>query len=164
MTAVRGRRGPAEPVYLAIMERVAVRIREMGLTMLEVDRRAGLQSGYVAKCIHASMPSGRQARWPILQAVLDTLWPEGIDVVIRGKNDPARESMPAIAGMVQESRATSARIAVLRTRDQMLKMQRAGGSARMSNLTREQRRALARKAAAKRWKRARRATRSTVRT
>jgi hypothetical protein len=82
------------PFYMAIMLELERRRLQRGMSMQVVCDTAGVADYYYSKALHASTPSGRQARWDTLQDIVDALFPEGYDVVIKPKVgmrlDPAR--------------------------------------------------------------------------
>jgi transcriptional regulator with XRE-family HTH domain len=73
------------PFYMGVMLEIERRRLQLGLSMQEVCDRAGVADYYYSKALHASTPSGRQARWDTLQDIVDGLFPEGFDVVIKPK-------------------------------------------------------------------------------
>ena len=73
------------PFYRSIMLEFERQRLARGLSMQEVCDRSGLADYYFSKALYASTPSGRQAKWETLQDLLDALFPEGADVVIRPK-------------------------------------------------------------------------------
>jgi len=74
-----------QPFYMAIMLELERRRLQLGLSMQEVCDRSGVADYYYSKALHASTPSGREARWSTLQDILDALFPAGADVVIKPK-------------------------------------------------------------------------------
>jgi transcriptional regulator with XRE-family HTH domain len=73
------------PFYRAIMLEMERQRLARGLSMQETCDRAGVADYYWSKALHASTPTGRQAKWETLQDLLDALFPEGADVIIKPK-------------------------------------------------------------------------------
>jgi hypothetical protein len=73
------------PFFRAVMVELERQRLARGLSMQEVCDHSGLADYYYSKALHASTPSGRQARWDSLQDLVDALFPEGYDVVIKPK-------------------------------------------------------------------------------
>jgi hypothetical protein len=69
--------------YRAVVEQLHTRIRRLGLPMWRCDDLSGLQDGYTAKLLHPDTPSGRQARWETLQLLVDALFPDGYQIIIK---------------------------------------------------------------------------------
>lgn len=78
-----------QPWYRSLTLQFKARIQELGLTMLEVDARAGLPDGYTAKALHPDSNSGRQAQYQSLQLLLETLYGPG-GFVLASKPLPKR--------------------------------------------------------------------------
>jgi transcriptional regulator with XRE-family HTH domain len=73
------------PFYMAVMLEIERRRLQLNISMQEVCDRSGVADYYYSKALHASTPSGREARWSTLQDIVDALFPEGYDVEIRPK-------------------------------------------------------------------------------
>jgi transcriptional regulator with XRE-family HTH domain len=73
------------PFYMSVMLEIERRRLSLGISMQEVCDRSGVADYYYSKALHASTPSGREARWSTLQDIVDALFPEGYDVVIKPK-------------------------------------------------------------------------------
>jgi hypothetical protein len=73
------------PFYMAVMLEIERRRLQVNISMQEVCDRSGVADYFYSKALHASTPSGRQARWDTLQDIVDALFPEGYDVEIRPK-------------------------------------------------------------------------------
>jgi transcriptional regulator with XRE-family HTH domain len=73
------------PFYMAVMLEIERRRLQLRLSMQELCDRAGVADYYYSKALHASTPSGREARWSTLQDIMDAIFPEGYDVVIKPK-------------------------------------------------------------------------------
>jgi transcriptional regulator with XRE-family HTH domain len=58
---------------------------QLNISMQEVCDRSGVADYYYSKALHASTPSGREARWSTIQDIVDAIFPEGYDVVIKPK-------------------------------------------------------------------------------
>ena len=73
------------PFYMAVMLELERRRLHLGISMQEVCDRSGVADYFYSKALHASTPSGRQAQWRTIQDIVDALFPEGYDVVIKPK-------------------------------------------------------------------------------
>jgi transcriptional regulator with XRE-family HTH domain len=73
------------PFYMAVMLEIERRRLQLNISMQEVCDRSGVADYYYSKALHASTPSGREARWSTLQDIVDALFPAGYDVVIKPK-------------------------------------------------------------------------------
>ena len=65
------------PVYDAIVCELRKQILALGLTFEQCDELSGNQSGYTAKMLNPSSPSGRRATWDVLMNLVTTLYPCG---------------------------------------------------------------------------------------
>jgi hypothetical protein len=83
-----------QPFYMAVMHELELRRISLNISMDEISDRAGVADRFFSKALHASTPSGRQAQWRTLQDIVDALFPEGYDVIIKPKAgmrlDPAQ--------------------------------------------------------------------------
>jgi hypothetical protein len=144
----------ATQLYLTLMEQVDARRRKLRLPMWRLDDLSGCQDGYYAKMLHANTPSGRSAGWPTLQWVIDALYPKGVGV----KLIPRRKRMPSAASISSKREPATGKTKPLpRTlrlllREHLRSIARDGGRARQRQMTKDQRRELARRAALKRWR------------
>ena len=68
-------RTPATPLYRQLIQCLELRRRELKWTFEKIDEVSGLQRGYAAKCWHPDTKTGRQAGWPVLQWVVDAMYP-----------------------------------------------------------------------------------------
>ena len=73
------------PFYRSIMLELERRRLHLRISMDEVSDRAGVADRLYSKMLHANTPSGRQSRWETVQDVVDALFPEGYDVIIKPK-------------------------------------------------------------------------------
>lgn len=137
----------ATSLYRGIMLEIERRRLQLGFTFAEVDNLAGTQDGYCAKLMWPDTPSGRIGRWDTLQLIVDALFPEGFEVVVRAKpgvvlSEVSIRKMAAIARTPFDRKAQ---------RELMQDYGKRGGVARAEKLTPEQRREIASKAAKARW-------------
>jgi transcriptional regulator with XRE-family HTH domain len=132
------------PFYRAIMIELERRRLSRGLSMQEICDHSGLADYYYSKALHASTPSGRQARWDSLQDLVDALFPEGYDVEIRPKVG-MRLSAADLRCKIKSAAALTDRKS---QREFMRELGRLGGVARrekFKNMTPEERKAIAEK-------------------
>lgn len=85
-TPAEPRRPAVSDVYRALAAQLHDRIRKLGLPMWRCDDLSGVQDGYTAKMLHPDTPSGRQASWPTLDLVMQALYPDGFDIIIRPRD------------------------------------------------------------------------------
>lgn len=143
------KRAPATGIYHALIAQIHGRIRRLGIPMWKCDDLSGLQDGYTAKLLHPDTPSGRQARWDTLQLLLDAIYPEGFVLTIR----PVRGGDKSLLNRFSmEPNKTNEQ----RVRSTAMAMGRRGGlkswEARKAKLTRSDKKVLAQKGAAARWR------------
>lgn len=137
----------ASPLYRGIMLELERRRLQLGFTFINVDDLAGLNDGYLAKLMWPDTPTGRVARWETLQLIVDALFPEGFEVVLRAKaglelSEVSIRKMAAIARLPFCRKSQ---------RDLMMEYGRKGGAARSEKLEPERRREIASIAAKARW-------------
>jgi hypothetical protein len=80
-------------IYKAIMEKAERRRRRLGLSMERFSEFSGLPERYYSKALYCDTPSGRQASWPLLQALLDVLFADGFDVRITPRRGPRQAAL-----------------------------------------------------------------------
>lgn len=141
---------PATAIYRALVAEIERRRVQAGWTMLELDAAAGLQSGYWAKCVHVDKPSGRQARWDMLEFVMGALFPDGYDLALRPHKGPLLTQFSMRYHIRNAAPPNTPTF-----RERMSEAGRKSAPARMEKMTPEQRKRVARKAAKARWRRQR---------
>jgi len=82
-----------EPIYRAIMLECEQRRIALNLPMEKFSEFAGLPERYFAKALWADQPSGRQAQWGTLQIIMDTLYPDGFDLIIKPRQGPELDAL-----------------------------------------------------------------------
>jgi hypothetical protein len=124
---------------------------------------AGLPDRYYPKALSCDEPSGRQAAWPTLQIIVDTLYPDGCDVEIRPRAGAALDAFALKYSLRFDKQLSDGRTrrSLLRewgrlgglkhSRQQLAKMGRRGARARNQRLPKEKRVELARRAARALW-------------
>ena len=149
-------------IWLAIMGAMHERIKQLGMTMEEVDERAGFQERYTAKLLHPATSSGRVARWFFMQVLADTLFPNGFVITLQD----AKTSDHAIAIMhrkgkgptwlTKEYRRAGAKAmwASMSPKEQA-RVRRNGGRARWRKVNAAERSEFGRRLARARWGEAR---------
>ena len=130
---------------LALLRR---RVNELEIAGERFDEFAGLPRGYLSKLIgqHPVRRIGMQSWSPLMNAlglrclfVEDREGTQRLKSRLKPRNASFVRTMPAAAG-------------ILFTARMLKRIRRLGGQARMAQLTREQRRELARRAALARWR------------
>jgi transcriptional regulator with XRE-family HTH domain len=133
------------PFYMGVMLEIERRRLQLGLSMQEVCDRAGVADYYYSKALHASTPSGRQARWDTLQDIVDGLFPEGFDVVIKPKVGLRLDAEQLRCKIKFAASTTDRKL----QRELMSELGKKGGEARREkykNMTKEERQRIAAKA------------------
>ena len=82
----------ATAIYRSVMLEIERRRLALGWPHWKANDAAGTQDGYLAKMILADTPSGRQASWETVQMVMDAMFPDGFEVIIRATKDGALSS------------------------------------------------------------------------
>jgi transcriptional regulator with XRE-family HTH domain len=133
-----------QPFYMAVMLEIERRRLQLRLSMQEVCDRSGVADYYYSKALHASTPSGREARWATLQDIVDALFPEGYDVEIR----PKVGMRLSAADLRCKIKFAAAMTDTKSQRELMRELGKRGGDARrekFKNMTPEERKAIAEK-------------------
>jgi hypothetical protein len=123
---------------------------KFGVAMWKLDDAAGTQEGYYARALYADTPTGRMATWQVLQKLVQTLFPDGFEIILK----PWKGSLDASKHRLAIS-FDHARYDFEARQDWMQELSKKGaskgGRARAEKLSPRRRRAIARKAAKKRW-------------
>jgi hypothetical protein len=139
----KNRTRPSSPIYRIIMVEFERQRLARGLSMAQVDDLAGTQDGYYSRMLYPDTPFGRQARWETVQDVADALFGRGFEVKILGSIGVEASALALDKGA--SSNALKNRH--WRHSKHFADLGRRGGLARAKNLTTEQIRAIAKKAA-----------------
>lgn len=134
---------PSSAIYRIIMVEFERQRLARGLSMAQVDDLAGTQDGFYGKMIYPDSPNGRQSRWETVQDVADALFGRGFEIKIIGSDACGPSALALDKGV--SSNALKNRH--WRHSKHFADLGRRGGLARAKNLTTEQIRALAKKAA-----------------
>jgi hypothetical protein len=130
-----------EDIYRALMVEIERLRLSRGIPLATFSEFAGLPDRYQAKALWADRPSGRQASWPMLQAMIDVLAPDGFLVRVTPKRG-LRMSALRQQYALRFDRALSDQ----KTRRELLsEWGRRGGAARWKNSTAKDRSRFARK-------------------
>jgi hypothetical protein len=150
---LRSRRAGAHAtaLYRYIVHEVERRRIELGWPMWKVDDKAGTQDGYFAKIIHPDTPTGRQARWEILQLVVDALFPNGFRVTL----EPEKDAMLGVPSIGKGQNTGAAMIRHWRHSRHFRELGAKGARAYVEKVSPRRRSAIARRAARARWARQR---------
>lgn len=139
-------------IYRSLMQALEGRRVELGLSMATATDMAGLPDGYFAKMIYPDTPSGRQARWEQVEVAMVALFGPNFRVDIVADEDANRRLLSA--PRVDDAASGNARkIRHWRHRKHFEELGRLGGQAR-AKLPMRKLKAIARKAAKTRRKRA----------
>ncbi|MGY4351225.1 hypothetical protein ACVWXM_007718 [Bradyrhizobium sp. GM7.3] len=132
----------AVPVYRALLLECERRRQQLGWPMWRLDEISGVQEGHYAKCLHVDRQSGRQAQWKTLHLIVSALWPEGFDMQIKPKagGNLGPDDMRLKIRFAQADHDRTTR------RELMRELGRLGARARMSKLTKAERKKIARAA------------------
>ena len=142
----------APPLYVGIVREIERQRDRVGLTIADVEAVVGLGEGQYCKAInpHAAI-SARRGGWPLMQAIVDALFPGGFDIKLAMRNcvptpPPTRRGQGG-SNVRRLLRGHMVRIAQLRTTESRRQA--------MLKLPKRQRRAMAKHAATVRWARIR---------
>ena len=143
------------PIYMALMAELERRRQKLRWPMWKLDDAAGVPDRYYSKALHADTPSGRVAGWLNIHCLASALYPRGVRVVLI----PMKKRLPATASIVGRKRGVAGttksapppRPARFLLRSYLRAVAQQAGKARQAQLTKEERRELARFAARKRW-------------
>ena len=134
-----------QPFYMAVMLEIERRRLQLNISMQEVCDRSGVADYYYSKALHASTPSGREARWSTLQDIIDGIFPMGYDVIIRPKVGMRLNPAQLRCKIKFAAAAANPKL----QRELMSELGRKGGEARREkykNMTKEERQRIAAKA------------------
>lgn len=139
----------ATSIYRAIMFEVERRRLDLGWSMWQVDDAAGINDGHYAKMLYPDTPSGRQAKWPTLQLVIEAMFKGGFRVTIEPESDAIRS-----APRMDRGRSTNALvIRHWRHTKHFKDLGAKGGKARAAKHSANQMSTWAKRAVRARWKR-----------
>lgn len=141
----------ATPLYFAVMAELERRRLQLGIPMWKLCDGAGASSRYYAKALYPETKSGRQAHWDTLAPFLEALFPGGFEVRIQAKKGACLSADKQRVVI----KFSGARYDHEERQDWMAEIRKKagnkGGIARAKKLSPRRRRAIARKAARKRW-------------
>jgi hypothetical protein len=143
----------ATPIYRSVMLECERRRQQLGVSMDRFSEFAGLPDRAYAKMVWPDGVAGRQATWESVQRVIDALFPDGFDLMVKPRKGPELDklSMKFKARFGQPFRAGKA------IREHMSELSRratpeARSRGRKQHIERARRREIARLAANARWK------------
>lgn len=136
-------------VYRSLMIEIERRRQQLRLSSWQVDDVAGLQDGYYQKMLHADAASGRQARWEMIQMLIDALFPDGFDLKLKPNNGAILD----VASMTGKLRNVTAFFDSKAQREVMSERGKLGAAALHGKRSPKQRSRNGRKAVQVRWKR-----------
>lgn len=93
--------GAPTPIYRAIMLEVERQRHAVGFPMEKFSEYAGLCDRFYPKALHADKPSGRQVQWQTLQVMIDALFPNGFDLIIKPRPGPMMSESNLKAKLLQ---------------------------------------------------------------
>jgi hypothetical protein len=134
------------PFYRAIVLEIERRRLALGISMDEVSDRAGIADRFYGKALHPNTPSGRQAKWETIQDIVDAIFPEGVDVILRPKVG-LRLNAEQLRCKIKFAKAATTDRKL--QRQLMAELGKKGGEARREkykNMTKEERQRIAAKA------------------
>ena len=153
-------------IYRAIVWQLRRQVIEIGATMAQVDDFVGIADGYFAKMLHADSASGRQSSWPILDMIVQGLFPLGyrLKIIPLGTTAEIRDAInrklehhgTMLSGLSRvEREAARGQLGRMQLRDLSRFAGRKGGESRARRLSPMQRSRIAKRAALMRWRRVR---------
>lgn len=93
--APNGRKTLATSIYFAIMGEVERRRLALGIPMEKLSEFCGISDRAYSKYQAPDTSSGRQATWSVLQAIVDCLFADGLDLRIRARKGPKLDALSA---------------------------------------------------------------------
>jgi hypothetical protein len=141
---------PVPPIYYAFMGELERHRQKFGVSMWKINEGAGTQEGYYARALYADTPTGRMATWPVLQKIMDVLFPDGVEITMK----PWKGCLDASKHRIAIS-FDHARYDFQARPDWMAELSKKGaskgGRARAAKLSPRRRKAIAKRAARARW-------------
>jgi hypothetical protein len=134
---------PSTAIYRIIMVEFERQRLARGLSMAQVDDLAGTNDGHYGHMIYPDSPTGRQARWETVQEVAEALFGKGFEVKILG----SISGEPSALALDKGASSNALKNRHWRHSKHFADLGRRGGLARAKNLSTEQIRAIAKKAA-----------------
>lgn len=142
----------ATAIYRAVMLEIERRRIALEWPMDKFSEYAGLPDRYFGKALSMDAPSGKQAQWATLQLIMDALFPAGYDLVIRARPGDVMTPENLKAKLLQLRATKDPRSQRQLMSDLGRKGAEASRGKRRRKLPLWKRRAIARRAAKKRWK------------
>jgi hypothetical protein len=148
--------GSPVPIYRALMLEVERRRQALGFPMEKFSEWAGLCDRFYPKALHADKPSGRQVQWGTFQIIIDALFPNGVDVILKPRPGAVMSENDLKAKLLQLKAIKDPKS----QRELMSELGKRGAESRRAKLSKARRSAIARRAIKTRWRRERK-TRTT---
>lgn len=136
----------ATAIYRALVAEIERRRIQLGWTMEELNEACGYQPGYWSKMLYVDKPSGRQARWEMVEYAMLAMFPDGYDLALK----------PQLGGMLNQFSMRyhikhAAPPGTPTFRERMSQAGKKSAPARMEKMTPERRKEVAKQAAGARW-------------
>jgi len=136
----------ATAIYRALMAEIERRRIQLGWTMEELNEACGYQPGYWSKMLYVDTPTGRQARWEMVEYAMLAMFPDGYDLALKPQAGALLDALS-----MRYHIKKSAPPGTLTFRERMSELGKKSAVARMEKMTPEQRTEVAKKAAHGRW-------------
>jgi hypothetical protein len=75
----------ATPAYRALILEIERRRQFLGWTCWQLEDAAGLNDGHYSHLLQVDRPSGRQGTWKMVQLLIEAMYPEGFDLILKPK-------------------------------------------------------------------------------
>jgi hypothetical protein len=128
------------PVYRAFLLEIERRRQQLAISQDRLSEVASDRS--FAKYLHPETPTGRAAQWQTVQTIMDVLFCDGFDLILRPKKGPQL----GVLSFRHKLKAAAAQHDRRLRRELMAELGAKGGHARARKLTPEHRREIARRA------------------
>jgi hypothetical protein len=138
----------AVAVYRALLLECERRRQQLGVSMERFSEFAGIPDRSYGKCLYPDSSAGRQATWETVQRIVDGLFPDGFDLIMKPRKGP---------GLDKYSVKFAARFGAAfhdrkHIREHMSELGKRGAAGYKSKVSKSRRSALARRAAMARWR------------
>lgn len=137
----------ATPVYQSLMLEAERRRQQLGVSMERFSEFAGLPDRAYSKMLWVTSKDRKQASWESVQRVVDALFPDGFDIVLKARKGPQLDILSAKFKARFGAAFHDRRV----LREHMSEIGKAGGLNSRLGMDPVKKKRLARRAAKRRW-------------